>query len=670
MQPQAQVNTFATEMRLLTTAIAHHQKNELDQALDLYEQILELNSRNDEVWHLTGVALMDRRDYTRARTYLERAVGMKPQNPFFHNSLGNLYQKLDLHDRALKHYLLAIRSKTDFPEALVNVGILLIRQERNREAANYLSHAVNLRPELYEAHIHLAKAYESLGHFNMSSLHVTLFYHYAPEPLRVRRQREVRDTYFLDRDKALETALENQRVRQTQAVDAPQICYYGGKALADAPRQMVHLPEEAIPDFIPNTRLRLPKAVAFDPNDVEQTRDAVRLATLLDQGRLTRLNRAADLALTCREQHAPLLPGEPLRVFLPASRETTVMQFCSKGLARAFERAGCVTHLALENSDLEGLDGFNYIDEQHRLNPHLMMNINHCNNQWIHPETFNAVWWQDPMPEITKGEPLPWRERDLVCSAYPIWDDFIYKTGASKVHRQDFCYDPEIFRNWTPLAERRKLVFVGCGYPNDPRGLPREEEAIVLLENRLESGAGFDKEAIQAIADATELDYIYVYDVLFSYVVRHRVVEWFCEEGSKAGFEVEIYGRFWEWNAIVRPYFKGELPHGPEVAKVYNQTLYALNANAYFVASQRLAEVAACGCIPLVYDARSFSEQPHWEEECLFFKTRSEMAACLSQTPAKGPEELAHYYSYDRFVGKILDWIENTAGVKLPRHHG
>lgn len=129
------------------------------------------------------------------------------------------------------------------------------------------------------------------------------------------------------------------------------------------------------------------------------------------------------------------------------------------------------------------------------------------------------------------------------------------------------------------------------------------------------------------------------------------------EATAAPGLPVDVYGRYWDQDAEVLPYYRGELQHGEAVADVYRAARYALVCHPFEINSQRLAEVAACGCIPVVYDCRDVAEPPFWDDYCLFFKTAEELQNILRQClqPAKPPEGLAEQFTYRAAARRLID---------------
>ncbi|MBF0178204.1 MAG: glycosyltransferase family 1 protein [Magnetococcales bacterium] len=473
----------------------------------------------------------------------------------------------------------------------------------------------------------------------------------------------VEDTFFVDSSRARQIARRSSTYKLFLHWDVRQICYHSGDRLADDPETLFSVPIDQILDFFLTHPLRLPTAVDFDKRDPDQIVKAFKICSLLDfvpRKKNDESIRLVNKILTT----APVFTEEiPLRVYFQASRFTTVMQYSSKFLAKAFSRQGCQVFLQIDENDLQVLTSLDVLRERERFKPHVVFDINHLNNKYIHDDTFHVSWWQDPMDAIRSGQQLPWRPRDLALSILPAYDEYLRKSGARHIFRQEFCVDLELFRSVIPLAERRKIVFVGShiletidgGKPPSPflRGVIAEMREHFLQEKSL------DREYCLALAKKKDLDFMKVYDNLGVGIVREVCLEWLCAMASELDWQVEIHGRHWEKNPLIASYFHGELAHGEAVARVYNQARYALSVTTHAIRTQRLAECAACGCIPVVFDERHVVPKPHWENELLYFRTEEELRACFDRRPSGDPQAIAQECSYDAVARFVLDWIRN-----------
>jgi tetratricopeptide (TPR) repeat protein len=149
--------------KLLSTALTHHQRGELAQAIPLYQQIVSADPANAEALHLLGAALLQLGQPHQAIRWLERAVALRPGDSAFHSNLGEAHRALGQLAQAEACFRLALRLKPDNADAAYNFGLLLMQQGRPAQAAELFHQALQYRPHFALACNNLGNAYRMLG---------------------------------------------------------------------------------------------------------------------------------------------------------------------------------------------------------------------------------------------------------------------------------------------------------------------------------------------------------------------------------------------------------------------------------------------------------------------------------------------------------------------------
>ncbi len=467
-----------------------------------------------------------------------------------------------------------------------------------------------------------------------------------------------KDTYFVDPLLALNEAKKKKRVYCGHpTIDGLQVCYYRGELPAHDIGNLIHIEFSDIIDFFVTSRLRLPGKIEV-PCELEEELQAVvkeDFVNALEAIKNKRLAFAQQLISVSKALKPDVVEGEPIRVFIPSCRLTTVMQYSSQGVAKAFEKRGCQVLFYIEANDMETNNFVDMLSRYIDFNPHVTFHVNNLNNIFLHDDVINIVWWQDLMPPLKKHELINWRANDFNFSISSFLDTHLMECGARDVVRQHFVVDNDIFNIKDVVDREEKVVFIGSSYlPAVNFTDNQQQQAIAELVEILNQGGSFNKQTITTIAERTHLNYEFVFWKLLHYVVRDYSVKWLCQNSN---LPVEIYGRYWKQDILIAPFYQGELQHGVEVADVYRSATYAVVSHPFEINSQRLVEVAACGCIPVVYDCRDIAETPHWDEFCLFFKTEQDLRNILENraTPVKSPLLLAQKFTYDAAVHHFIE---------------
>ncbi|MEO5341407.1 MAG: hypothetical protein H7837_12975 [Magnetococcus sp. MYC-9] len=581
--------------------------------------------------------------------------------------LGTLWSETGHVDEAMEQFNKVIQLQPDHVVALCHLGSLQLQKRERIGAVQVLRKAVELDPRCATAHGLLATALHSVvnqgtvypwGVRYLVSYHKKLADYYGRH-LYDPDKALVADTLFVDPARALHCALQG----------TPFLCYYQGEPVANPPPTLLCIPQgyKGAEEFFLLSRRRFPEDLDFHPGRDEERLAAEHLIRLLDAVQLKRVQLSRQLARVCQATRPEFVPGRPLRVFVPTSRHRAGFFALARDYAQGFAKAGCEVLLfheeQLPNQEAWEVWGFyKWQQAQVHFNPHVIFDIN-ANFDWhsggmllAHPDLFKVLWFQDPMPFIMTGQPIPWRKRDLIY-ALEEYDKPLYHSGAPKVQRGGFCYNEAIFHDHG-LARKNKAVFVGGGYSNMLAAFPGAGKLLGVLEEMFAAGEPMTEVALDRLVRQHPYSKTDILHRLWMYVMRSTSVRWMCELSREMGVDVEIYGHGWEHDATVMPFFKGPLPYGsPELARVYNEARYALVPHPFDLQSIRLVETAACGAIPLVYDCRYLAAQPHWDNYCLWYRTREEMRRGLTQRPEEPPPHISRGRTYTDFAMRVVDDI-------------
>lgn len=639
-------------------AIRCYQEGNHEEAAAIISRLVHRFPQDPNLKHLYAIVLHTQGNNEQASDLLSKALIAHPDHPHIHNTLGTILQARGKVQAAILRFQDAIRLDPDCIDARCNLALILIEQKKASDAINILIQVPQSQQKLPVIHRLFSLAYSDLRCVVLSQFHTELFHHYSAISNGQKAViPPIMDTYFLDPKRAEYVANRRQRIQQTPVVSGIQLCYYSGEPVANPVDNLIPLAEDTLIDCLITTRLRRPTRVECDLEKPGAVERALRIAGLLDHAGLMR-SQFGMQCFTYRAENGPEFPprDKKWRIYLSASRLTVVMQYSARDLANAFRHQGHSVMFSIENNEMECLDFSHMGSELVTFNPHIIININHLNNDLLHKDVFNVVWWQDLMPTLQKGKPVPIRQRDLIFSTYPLIDDGLRKCGIHHFDRQDMCIDTSLFYPSTPLAQRKKIVFIGSGTLPEAvadYNAPSVRPVYDFLLARFMNNEPFSLDILIQIATDHTLGNTFLYG-MFSNMVREKTLEWLCQLAPSLDLEVEVYGRNWERNEKISPYFKGELAHGADVARVYNEAKYGICVNPMTIKSQRLSEISACGCIPVVYDARSFPEPPYWDDECLFFSTQEELRSCFQRTPKNDPIQIAMQSSFDHFAKRII----------------
>jgi protein O-GlcNAc transferase len=191
---------------LFALALRQHQAGNLDQAEQLYLQVLQAEPHHAETLHLMGVAASQRGRHDLAIPYIEQALAVTPSSAVFHNNLGFAYKALGKFTEAAAHYQQAIGLRPDYAVAYCNLGAVLQTQGKSEEAERCLREALRLQPDYTQALTILGNALAEQGKLE--------------EAVACHRHALLLEPNFIDAYINLGTALNSQG-----KLDAAVVCY-------------------------------------------------------------------------------------------------------------------------------------------------------------------------------------------------------------------------------------------------------------------------------------------------------------------------------------------------------------------------------------------------------------------------------------------------------------
>lgn len=141
---------------LLIAAVAHHQAGRLDEAKQLYRQVLAADPQQANAWHLLGLVASASGRNDIAVDYIQRAIAIADSYAEFHASLGAVHQSMQNLDAAAAALEAAIARKPHLAMAHYNLGVVRQEQGRTADAIAAYRQALAIEPRYEDARFNLA----------------------------------------------------------------------------------------------------------------------------------------------------------------------------------------------------------------------------------------------------------------------------------------------------------------------------------------------------------------------------------------------------------------------------------------------------------------------------------------------------------------------------------
>jgi tetratricopeptide (TPR) repeat protein len=155
-QPRQNVTVF------LQTAVRHHQAGRLEDAHNLYEQVLRAQPKNHDALHLLGLIVAAQGDTERGMRLVRQAIGFFPRFPGALRSLAGLLLGCRRPAEALTYYDKAITLQPNCAETFNDRGNALHSLMRDEEALVSYDRAIALKPTFAQAFNNRGVALQSL----------------------------------------------------------------------------------------------------------------------------------------------------------------------------------------------------------------------------------------------------------------------------------------------------------------------------------------------------------------------------------------------------------------------------------------------------------------------------------------------------------------------------
>jgi Flp pilus assembly protein TadD len=160
---------------------------------------LEQDPNDSDVWYYLGRAKYNENRFAEAVNAFQQCLTLDPKNVKAEDNLGLSYAGLDRNDEAIVAYKNAIAWQSGAPaknpDPFINIGELLLEQNRPEEAVSYLMQAVAISAEVYRsqgmaeleprAHEYLGKAYSRINRPQEAKVELEKAVELAPEDARL-----------------------------------------------------------------------------------------------------------------------------------------------------------------------------------------------------------------------------------------------------------------------------------------------------------------------------------------------------------------------------------------------------------------------------------------------------------------------------------------------------
>ncbi len=157
------INKNLTVNEVFKLAIENHQKNNLTQAQNLYNEVLKRKPNHTGAYNNLGMISFNLGDYQKATNYFEKSIEINPNSAHAHNNLGVLSIEEGKMQKAKNCHERAIQLEPDYADAHCNLGLVFKELGDNQKAKSCYEKAININPNHLDANGNLANLLYEIG---------------------------------------------------------------------------------------------------------------------------------------------------------------------------------------------------------------------------------------------------------------------------------------------------------------------------------------------------------------------------------------------------------------------------------------------------------------------------------------------------------------------------
>ncbi len=139
-------------------AFNFHKHGKLTQARNLYDEILEKDPNNHEVWDLLGLLYLQVKEFEKSLNCIKKAIDISP-NHYYVQNLGKLYFEMGNYDGSISIYEILTKTHPDEYENWFRLAMSYKNNSDYENAKKAYYKAIEINPKSHESYYNLAYLY-------------------------------------------------------------------------------------------------------------------------------------------------------------------------------------------------------------------------------------------------------------------------------------------------------------------------------------------------------------------------------------------------------------------------------------------------------------------------------------------------------------------------------
>ena len=147
------------------SAFKNHQKNNLQVAENLYEEILKIDPNHFQTICFLGTLSIQIKNFDRAKQLFNEAIKIQPNNANVHNNLGTVFKELEDFKKSVNYFQKVIEIQPNHADAHNNLGVVFDELGEYQKAINSYQNAIRFDSDNANVHNNLGVVFKELGEY-------------------------------------------------------------------------------------------------------------------------------------------------------------------------------------------------------------------------------------------------------------------------------------------------------------------------------------------------------------------------------------------------------------------------------------------------------------------------------------------------------------------------
>jgi predicted O-linked N-acetylglucosamine transferase (SPINDLY family) len=156
---------------ILLKAIQSHKDGHHEQAISLYQKVLDMAPENTDALHFLGIVYCELKNYEVGIKLIKKAIEIFPNYYLYHLNLGHIFYKQKQFQNAIHHYQKSLELEKKNADIHCHIATCYVKLQDHPLAIKYYNSAIQINPLMYQAHFELGLVLEKTGQLENACKH-------------------------------------------------------------------------------------------------------------------------------------------------------------------------------------------------------------------------------------------------------------------------------------------------------------------------------------------------------------------------------------------------------------------------------------------------------------------------------------------------------------------